>query len=420
MMRFRSLVAFVAIGIMFGLGWQVATRTPSESLDASSRSGGVSTAETSSADAPTPAPDTTTSGMVGFEFSPLLKLDEIHVKVLDEGLSLSQAMVVEVVEAKEDDASLLLSMGDPIWQPANQADGDVRAGAEVLVSTGPIGESTVEQLRALKPDAEVIAIVARSGELLAIAELGGETGILEPSELTTTGPFFLGRAANELLATGYDPVPDPNGCLPPEDKPPRKYTDALDALEQYFVLLDRKPISQRVAATEEMMAIADKIALENATLKDPVLGEPISPSLNDLEHQLASGVKVEDLVIRPAIPIGVIVPNDPESTDIVQFRSSGTGRLLGWMGLSPGRTENEDGTVTALTEFILEISPPDNKEDLAVIVGSFEDPVVFCDAKSGGDVAMTISYDEWAGSRRVNIDLGVGRVTPLHNLDLGK
>lgn len=327
----------------------------------------------------------------GFRVSYLTLLDELHERMLSEGLALVDVRITSAGSASEE-ATVNLVVDKVVWVPSD--------------STYPaLGERTASwqalpnRLTDLDLPVTGLAVIDAQGEFLGLAVPGLDVEDLRAS--TQVDPLFLTIAAQDLLESSFAPVPQQR-CLPDRETP----SSARDALIDYFTLLGDKSVRQRQASSAQLVDATDNLVNSNSFLIDPVTGWVLAPASQDVNDQLRSGVDTKDVVIRPAIPIGVTVPSVSVPTDaIAVFIAQPSNRVLGFTVLSPHFANDAAGNATPLFDLVLELAPPETGDDLAVYIRSAED-VIDCPATSNEVAIMSIPYDDYAGTGRATLNLG--------------
>lgn len=352
----------------------------------------------------------------GFEFSALQKLAELHETMVTQGLPLIRAEFA-VIPDSESPASPTLRLTAPeiVWMPE---------GASLeLSSLGdvPLADPTEADLVALAElaSASGLMVIDESGRLLALAGLIDSRSLATPFE-APTGPLFLAAAADELFKLQYDPVPRVSSCAADLDAASDLYSNPVDALTGYFERLGSISVTQRLAIEASIESTVEEVVQQNGELVDAVTGRVMAPARNDLIRQLRDGVSPEALTIRPAIPLGVKVPETAQGDDsdnlVAVFVSSPSGDVLGWTPVAPMFASSEDGQLTPITERVIELAPPPLEEDLAVFIRTFDQGDFACSPSQDEKPILVVGFNDFAGEGRSLIDLGSLTVEPTTDL----
>lgn len=341
------------------------------------------------------------STSTGFFISYLTILSELHERMVLEGLALVDVTVTGT-GVEGDIPTLDLTVNHVVWAPT---------GATVPESRERTTTWRADPNRAVSFDlpTTALAVIDAEGEILGLAVPGLDVDGLRLE--VQVDPLFLTIAAEELMQSKYGPIPQ-DRCLPDRTRP----TGARQALITYFAVLGDQSVGQRQAANERLVDAANDLVDSNSFLIDAVIGWVLAPASQDIYDQLRSGIATQDVVIRPAIPIGITVPTVPVDEDaIVVFVAQPSNRVLGFTVLSPHFSYDEEGNATPLFDTVLELSPPEEGDDLAVYIRSVEDRFA-CPASSEEVALLSIPYDDYAGTGRVALDLATQsykRVTAL-------
>jgi hypothetical protein len=352
----------------------------------------------------------------GFEFSALQKLAELHETMVAQGLPLIRAELAIVPDSENlPGPTLRLTAPEIVWAPE---------GASLEVSSlgdVALADPTEADLVALAElgSASGVMVIDESGRVLALAGLI-DSGSLVTSLEAPTGPLFLAAAAEELFNLQYDPVPRVSSCAADLDAATHLYSDPVDALTGYFERLGSIPVTQRLAIEASIESTVEEVVQQNGELVDAVTGRVMAPARNDLIRQLRDGVNPESLTIRPAIPLGVKVPEATQgdsSDDLVAvFVSSPSGNVLGWTPMAPMFAMSEDGQLSPITERVIELAPPPPEEDLMVFIRSFDQEDFACSPSQDEKPILMVGFDDFAGGSRSRIDLETHTVEPATDL----
>lgn len=353
----------------------------------------------------------------GFEFSALQKLAELHETMVARGLPLIHAELVVIPDSEHPDSpTLRITAPEIAWAPEG-------ASLELVSSIGDVAlaDPTEADLVAVAGlvSAAGLMVIDESSQVLALAGLIDSGTLAIPIE-APTGPLFLAAAAEEVFNLQYDPLSGDSSCAPNSDPASDRYSDPIEALIGYLDRLGSIPLSQRLAIEASIESTVEEVVQQNGELVDAVTGRIMAPARNDLMRQLRDGVSPESLIIRPAIPLAVKVPEpaqgDTSDNLVAVFAASPSGHVLGWTPMAAMFAASDDGQLTPIVERVVELAPPPQGENLAVFIRSFDNGDFACSPSQDEKPILVVQFNDFAGGSRSLIDLGTLTVEPATDL----
>jgi hypothetical protein len=338
----------------------------------------------------------------------LARLDETHRAMLEGGLPLIYAAVTGI-DVRGGVLEIQLADVRAVWTPPTDETAELPAPG--VLSLGRAPDALVSRLLA-SPSSGAYAVIDRKGAPLAVAlETAGGRSLVSTG--AREGPLFLADAALWLFEHRVDPMPTLDPCQPPTAAV--SAPDPQAALLGYFKALGATPRSDIEARILDIDRQVDEILRNASPLPDPVTGEHVLPAANDISNQLRNGVPPADVVLRPAIPVGVVVPPGRSAQDAITFVEATTGTFLGAIELQPVMEVGPGGERANYLR-VLYVAPPEKGTTVEVYERSLSEPDFLCRPGDGREPLMVIPYDDFAGSSRALIDVASGRYEELTNV----
>lgn len=333
----------------------------------------------------------------GVAVSGIALLQEFHDNLVQAGGSIIQG---NLVDAK---AEGVLVLGSPeIMWTADADNARSQIGDGRLTATFPEGVDVSSLDTDVRGVAFTLAAVTGEGELMTYAHVAADGSFVPltlPGELSNNA---LAIGGDELFRVQYLPPPA-NLC---ETGQPVNYESPSDAVTTYLETLGTRTELAIERGNGAAMSEADAIFADAPAFADPVTGFVVSASLSDIVSQLEAG-KSDDAVLRAAIPVEI----DLMSAELAE-KSAGLAmvfidikrsQVLGWFSL--GTQIGDPTTNETFNTAILEIAPPLNGSDVAVVVRPETLKDTSCGLIGATEDQLTIPHDDIAGKTRVSISL---------------
>lgn len=330
----------------------------------------------------------------------LTRLDDLHKLMLRGGLPLQQVTLV-ATEMRGNDVVLHVDTATPVWSPPGDS---VSVEVPKLLSVPDVPRELLNQI-AVDPPSRGLVVVDLAGSVLALALETADGSSLAGSG-TSEGPLFLADAGIWLYQHHFDPMPMLDPCRPPSAAVAASTPQR--AVIGYFETLKGTPRSAIEETIIEINEGVEAILRRAPTFIDPVTGDAVLPSANDISNQLRDGVAPEDVVLRPAIPVGVIVPPDRPADDVVVFLEYPSGAFLGAIELQPVIEYDAGGSPSPNYSRVLFVTPPEPGSSVAVYERSLSEADFVCPPPDGRQPLILIPYDDFAGSNRALVDPAAG------------
>ena len=342
---------------------------------------------------PTERPASVPAIVSGFSTSPFQRLEEAHEEVLAVGGQLVAAKVNDVGIDGES-TSARLTIQEVLWStdalPAMDGVIDVAAAA---------APHEVVQLEDLT-GSDVLALVTSRGRLLRVAPVTGGDALTGPN---SDRLFSLAAAAEWMVQTSHIPANAIDWCgeqlAPPQDRSP------VQALVDYFELSGSQTATSRFTATGQQQQLAESMALDAGSIKDPVTGLWVHASANHIAQQLSGGTPSDQVTVRWTVPVLVTFFDEPLQGKVVVFHDSNDGSWLGWIHALPEvQVSEDDGSETVIPTSMVYITPPAPGHDLAVVIRDRSRLLGQCPL-SPIEQPLVVPFDAVAGSGRARLDL---------------
>jgi hypothetical protein len=303
----------------------------------------------------------------------------------------------QLAEAETADRLLVLDAPTIVWAVS------VGTASELIVD----GKLTITLSGSLDADvltagvqqaAVLIVAVGGDGELLSLAPVS-QNGEFIPLEQSTVLPNALAIGGGELFRTQYVPPPE-NPCVTPAVP---SYESPVDALVTYLTTLGNlTELAIERTHNERERRVTDVFS-ESPTFVDPVTGFVVNASVNDIGSQLDDGPG-SDVVLRGAIPVEIKLLSPEAATESTEralvFIDVDHSNVLGWfpMGTQVGSSDS----------VILEIAPPVDGSDVAVVTRQENVQNTSCGMVGTDEPVMVIPFEDFAGETRISISLQAG------------
>jgi hypothetical protein len=342
----------------------------------------------------------------------LNRLDEVHQMMIEGGLGLWVVNVTDV-EIIEDHAEVQIADASLLWVPGNAQSGLEQASPSQVVAGIP--SFVADRIKPLLP-LEAVAVFSEAGEAIAMGFIQSDrTNFVtfeasDSASLIAQEAVWLGDAATWLFDNRFDPVPRTDPCQP--ESTSIRAESPMDSVVAYFHDLAGMSRSARLKEVESLNSTVEELLSNAPTFVDPVTGDYVSPAANDIAIQLREGTLADDVVLRPAIPVGIIVPDEPDPGAIVVLLGQTTDRFLGALELQPTQEYDDQGQLIGdIFHFVLYIVPPLSGENVDLYMRSVDNPRFMCSAPPDELPVLSLNYNDVAGSNRVEVDLESGIVS---------
>jgi hypothetical protein len=361
--------------------------------------------------------DTTTGAAAGIG-SPVVDGDETSSSAVS-GLGLLQELHDELVQANgsviegelaEDataDRLLVLDAPTILWSADAGTAAELTVGGKLAITLSGSLDAEAFTTDAERPDAVMVAVDG-NGELLSVAVVN-ESGEFIPLSQPTVLSNALAIGGGELFRTQYVPPPE-NPCVTPAGA---SYESPVDALVTYLTTLgNRTELAIERARNERSQQVTDAFS-DSPTFVDPVTGFIVNASVNDIDTQLDDDPD-SDVVLRGAIPVEIQLLSPEAVTEstgrALVFIDVDHSNVLGWFPL---------GTqVGSSDSVILEIAPPIDGSDVAVVTRQENVQNTSCGLVGNDEPVMVIPFEDLAGETRVSISLQQGIYEAVTELEL--
>lgn len=276
---------------------------------------------------------------------------------------------------------------------------------DIVVSGGEIERSyeTVNAWQGVEVGDEALILVRSNGSVESVAIWDPSTG--EPREPLSQWDEIGWLGAPDLLEAFWSapsaacgvPIPDPG------------YADPSEVIIAYLEgITPRQQWEASQAPHEAAMKVAESMDLNANVPADSVTGESAPIDEWHIYRQLVAGVDRKDVTIQPTVPVFLDAGGLTERTTFTMLDAA-AGYYLGWLEVSPGETTGGQDTLVAY------FNQPASGNDV-VIVTHKRRAVVGCITEAEradrlievGEELARIPHDDFAGQRRLRIDLATG------------
>lgn len=262
--------------------------------------------------------------------------------------------------------------------------------------------------------ASTVAAVTGGGQLLAVGMVDSAGSFL-PIHIPPMLSMGLTLGGEELFRFQYSPPPtDP--CTSQE---PPEYESPLHAIVTYLGRLgDQTELAMERVRQETDQQVQD-IYASAPSLTDPVTGLAVQVSVTDIENQLGR-VDGEEVEVRPAIPVEIRLLSEEaakeRASEVMVFIDQTSGEFLGAFSVVTQTTGPATSRVFGTA--ILEIAPPEEGGNVAVVVREEAGRETFCGDIADGENVITIPYDDIAGKTRASISIADNTYTKVTEFEL--
>lgn len=353
----------------------------------------------------------------GLQASPLGELRDLHRRMVSDGLALwrGNLEVVDVQTSRHGepvvDVQLAAGRASALWAPA-----EATPLTPTTARATALHRDALEWIATIGTPFEAVFAFSDDGEVLAVGSLESDSTF---ATVPASPPFFLGSAAAELDGVDYLPIPTGDTCAPSRLW---RAESQLGKLVEYVTELDLDPVDDRSARDHAIDEQVEQLLISGAGFVDEVLGISVEPARNDIARQLRAGASPADVLLRPALPVGIVLPPETDTSwrEVFVVTDSVSGDVLGWLPATPMSGTSESGVEEFYYETVLHVAPPSEGAGVTILRRDTEDGQFDCPGMPPEEVVVAVGAEWLEREVRAHVNLVTGEVRELTAADLAE